>query len=828
MDRPDMSLHQARLGTAKRGSSSGIVSKKSVVDRIVVPGRPGTTRKTIGGPIVMGATVNASRHLIRTVHATPRPPCAAVNLNAAERNSNLQNTSSSNAKRYSATPSVRTGHPPVPHGSHVASNPVRKTQELHPSSEQAGGGSDALPLGSAPPPGTDGESAVVSKTSEGNPHVANGVMPQSFRVRRSQDALYQGQDRLNLDRRQLTSCPVFEGEERLKLLHMQSNYIVQITNLNLPSLVFLDLYNNNLKKISGLESVASLRVLMLGKNSLKKIEGLGHLSQLDVLDLHNNQIVAIENINHLTELRVLNLAGNQITRVQNMAGLVSLTEVNLRRNVIETVSEIDKLPSLQRIFLSNNAIKSLDAVTCLFRTTNKLAELSLDGNPLVNYRLSVIDRVKSLKHVDLKRVSDDEKRAAALQAKREERAKRVSGEREDGGDAPGGQGSAFAPTTQDQNWTAPTYPSTADEPGKTGLGRLADWKQPPLPSSINLKPFHPEPPTQAEASGNMSSPLSPPPQPSNPTAVPADATTDPAASKPAQAAHGKTPLLNPHRSDPKCLEYRDSGRLLIVHGEVDPSSSPAHVAAAPALSTVVFKSVSLPRLTERFIPWILAHAPGVSSIVITRGPVGSTAELVKLSQLRNLEKLTVTGPLLQVFGHAQSTPREADAVEEVAGSDEGNEDANAAVPPAVEAHPSSAGGESAAGRHAPRELLTMLAPSLKEINGVEVSEGERNAASKRFAAFNLVVQCTPTELARTRRCTGHRGPACSKQPGTSQPFPITVALQDPPSTSDRVSRAYVQSVLSHAATIDSKIQLLNQQWDSILANLVLSAASAAQ
>ena len=74
-------------------------------------------------------------------------------------------------------------------------------------------------------------------------------------------------DRLNLDRRHLTICPILEGEDRLRLLNLQHNAITRLQNLlNLRRLVFLDLYDNLIHEISGLEGLLSLRVLMLGKN----------------------------------------------------------------------------------------------------------------------------------------------------------------------------------------------------------------------------------------------------------------------------------------------------------------------------------------------------------------------------------------------------------------------------------------------------------------------------------------------------------------------------------------------------------------------------------
>jgi hypothetical protein len=43
-------------------------------------------------------------------------------------------------------------------------------------------------------------------------------------------------------------------------------------------------------------------------------QGLESLAKLDVLDLHNNAIESVEGLQHVTGLRILNLAGNKIKR----------------------------------------------------------------------------------------------------------------------------------------------------------------------------------------------------------------------------------------------------------------------------------------------------------------------------------------------------------------------------------------------------------------------------------------------------------------------------------------------------------------------------------
>eukprot|EP00968_Pinguiococcus_pyrenoidosus_P028308 scaffold7760_cov286-Pinguiococcus_pyrenoidosus.AAC.4 len=177
-------------------------------------------------------------------------------------------------------------------------------------------------------------------------------------VQRTEEARKANPERLNLDRRQLTSCPMLHHEQHLKLLNYQNNYISKVTGLGgLSKLIFLDLYNNCIEQLgTGLACVPSLRVLMLGKNRIRHITNLEKLRNLDVLDLHSNEISTIEGLEALAELRVLNLAGNRIEAVENVCGLQSLTEINLRRNRIRSVSELHLLPGLQRVFLSNNSI----------------------------------------------------------------------------------------------------------------------------------------------------------------------------------------------------------------------------------------------------------------------------------------------------------------------------------------------------------------------------------------------------------------------------------------------------------------------------------------
>uniref|UniRef100_A0A3P9IAJ1 Leucine rich repeat containing 49 n=2 Tax=Oryzias latipes TaxID=8090 RepID=A0A3P9IAJ1_ORYLA len=234
---------------------------------------------------------------------------------------------------------------------------------------------------------------------------------------------------LDLERRFLKIFPQLDDMNEVQFLNLQCNLITRIQPLShLQHLVFLNLYDNYISDMSGIEVLQSLRVLLLGRNRIKKICCLENLSRLNVLDLHDNQICRIEKISHLNELQVLNLSGNCISRLENLQGLNSLTELNLRRNCISAVTELDCLPCLQRLFLSCNNIIRFDQLACLGRS-DSLSELTLDGNPVALetwYKQAVLRCVLHLRQLDMKRVTDEDRRMAGVQARKEEEKKEKS------------------------------------------------------------------------------------------------------------------------------------------------------------------------------------------------------------------------------------------------------------------------------------------------------------------------------------------------------------------------------------------------------------------
>lgn len=74
----------------------------------------------------------------------------------------------------------------------------------------------------------------------------------------------------------------------------------------------LDLYDNNLAHIKGLDELTELKVLDLSFNAIKHIKRLEHMTKLEALFFVQNKISKIEGLETLARVRNLELGGNRI------------------------------------------------------------------------------------------------------------------------------------------------------------------------------------------------------------------------------------------------------------------------------------------------------------------------------------------------------------------------------------------------------------------------------------------------------------------------------------------------------------------------------------
>ncbi|KAI8903676.1 hypothetical protein DFJ77DRAFT_101115 [Powellomyces hirtus] len=364
----------------------------------------------------------------------PLSPCAAKNANPAHQRSYSRGSSSATLCSTTNDDGTDTDSPSQRCSPH--SRIGTPDDKAPPTTSRTSSSTSSSSLTTRPPPTLSRPSSSSDRTcsSLGVMWIAKaeeslGWVPKKghsvaaiYEVTRPAEEQEGGRERLNLSRRGLSTCLNLYQETRLRFLNYQNNQIVTMEHLNhLSNLVFLDFYNNQIEVISGLDALQSLRVLMLGRNKIKEIRGLEMLARLDVLDLHSNQICAIENLNHLRELRVLNLEDNVIRGPIHLAALVSISDMNLKRNQITAVRELCALENLRRLSLGSNEINSFEDIAAVLKSET-LSELSLENNPICRdntHRGFIINRMRSVKILDGRRVSEEERRAAVKLARKE-------------------------------------------------------------------------------------------------------------------------------------------------------------------------------------------------------------------------------------------------------------------------------------------------------------------------------------------------------------------------------------------------------------------------
>ncbi|KAL7405625.1 hypothetical protein ABVT39_004325 [Epinephelus coioides] len=440
--------------------------------------------------------------------------------------------------------------------------------------------------------------------------------------------------RIDLDRRCLEECPQLGVVDELQLLNLQHNLITTIQHLShMQQLVFLNLYDNHIDEMTGIESLCSLRILMLGKNRIRKICCLERVSKLNTLDLHDNQICRIENMSHLSELRVLNLAGNSISRVENLQGLDCLTELNLRHNCISVVTEVDRLPCLQRLFLSCNHITSFDQLACLGESRS-LSELTLDGNPVALetwYKQAVLRCVLHLRQLDMKRITDEDRRMAGVQARKEEEKKKESHKqtihkekrrlaiRNAAQQWEGVRACLELPPTNGAKEEVSPENSPAHSPAQTN--GLAQEPSPDEPRRVSpgSGPERPSGGTESRLRTN-----SRPNSPRDPKLV--------------EAGSGSVQSLS--LSDSHLAELDGDTLRLFGPGALEALERGWGVQTAGAVTVITFRYINFDAIVPT-LPRIRVKFPNLSHLIFLETNISRLPQLAALTQVRRLDQLTI-------------------------------------------------------------------------------------------------------------------------------------------------------------------------------------------
>ena len=229
--------------------------------------------------------------------------------------------------------------------------------------------------------------------------------------------------------------------EKLASLAIEGTALQKITALPLPS--------RGIEKIENLDVLCELRRLDLSENKLKRLTGMQGLSKLSMLNISKNLLdsdVSLEDLRYLTELRTLNIGENEklehinthivkpLQRLQaliahqcqfrkasfvrflpelntlilsknrlsklNTESLANITKLSLGHNMFSEWPQLTYLPHLQELRINNNQLSSIPSSIV---QNKKLKVLDVSHNNLSDWGdVSLLSSLKSLTNLCLK------------------------------------------------------------------------------------------------------------------------------------------------------------------------------------------------------------------------------------------------------------------------------------------------------------------------------------------------------------------------------------------------------------------------------------------
>ena len=189
---------------------------------------------------------------------------------------------------------------------------------------------------------------------------------------------------------------LLSGITSLRYLDLSHNKIEFISGLdNLTGLTELTLSNNQIKEIRGLHALTALRRLDLAQNFIPEIKGLETLVNLQHLHLYHNHITELKGLSTLTNLQQLLLWQNQITALKGLETLTALQVLHLANNLITELKGLETLVHLRDLDLSHNQIAALTGL----ETLTALRKLNLSSNQIPE--IKGLDTLTALRHLFL-------------------------------------------------------------------------------------------------------------------------------------------------------------------------------------------------------------------------------------------------------------------------------------------------------------------------------------------------------------------------------------------------------------------------------------------
>ena len=144
------------------------------------------------------------------------------------------------------------------------------------------------------------------------------------------------------------------------VLDLEENGIRDITGLEyFVNIWRLNLDKNQIRDLSPLSGHPSLYSLVIWDNRIDSLEPLAHLPNLTQLWAIYNDIEDLTPLASLPQLELIDLSNNRIADLSPLAGLNNLLWLRISGNRVSDLSPLRSLPNLRRLHAANNRIEDL-------------------------------------------------------------------------------------------------------------------------------------------------------------------------------------------------------------------------------------------------------------------------------------------------------------------------------------------------------------------------------------------------------------------------------------------------------------------------------------
>ena len=146
-----------------------------------------------------------------------------------------------------------------------------------------------------------------------------------------------------------------------------SNTVSDLTPLqNLINLETLIMWGNKISDVTPLSNLTNLRNLHLNFNNVSDLTPLSNLTNLEYLEIMENQVSDISSLDTLTKLKFVHLDNNSIANISAISNWTQIEYLYLTNNQITDVTPMQNLTTLRELYLANNPIDDFSPLSGIY------------------------------------------------------------------------------------------------------------------------------------------------------------------------------------------------------------------------------------------------------------------------------------------------------------------------------------------------------------------------------------------------------------------------------------------------------------------------------